>query len=151
MAIVPVQSRWGCAFISFGTPWVAQRVWPIPIFPFNRIADWEFSDILPLCLSSSRDFPIVATPNESYPRYSSFFNPSTSRGAASLLPTYPTIPHTLHHHRAVRDIPGFQTALFLNSYIVSDNAVVIEGKRPAFHTISKDCSEIRSCDTTFNL
>src|ERR1700693_2614563 len=35
----------------------------------------------------------VAIPAESYPRYSSRFNPSIRRGAASREPTYPTIPH----------------------------------------------------------
>src|ERR1700693_1701602 len=35
----------------------------------------------------------VAIPAESYPRYSSRFNPSIRRGAASREPPYPTIPH----------------------------------------------------------
>ena len=26
----PAVSVWGWAFISFGSPWVAQRVWPMP-------------------------------------------------------------------------------------------------------------------------
>jgi len=38
----PPQSRWGCAFRSFGAPWVAQRVCPTPTRagaanPFSRI------------------------------------------------------------------------------------------------------------------
>ncbi len=30
MAISPLQSQWGWAFRSSGSPWVAQRVCPIP-------------------------------------------------------------------------------------------------------------------------
>ena len=26
-------ARCGCAFVSVGPPWVAQRVWPIPVVP----------------------------------------------------------------------------------------------------------------------
>src|SRR3989344_2372692 len=37
---------------------------------------------------------LQATPQESYPRYSKFFNPSTTNAPASfLVPTYPNIPH----------------------------------------------------------
>ena len=32
-AIRSWQSVWGWALISVGAPWVAQRVWPIPIVP----------------------------------------------------------------------------------------------------------------------
>ena len=32
----PVQSTWGCAFRSFGRPWVAQRVWARPIAACGR-------------------------------------------------------------------------------------------------------------------
>ncbi len=30
-ATVPVQSTWGWALRSLGAPWVAQRVWPMPV------------------------------------------------------------------------------------------------------------------------
>ncbi len=29
---------WGCALFSVGLPWVAQRVWPMPIGPLQRLA-----------------------------------------------------------------------------------------------------------------
>jgi hypothetical protein len=32
-ASFPLQSVWGWAFVSFGRPWVAQRVWPMPGCP----------------------------------------------------------------------------------------------------------------------
>ena len=32
-AIVPELSVWGCAFLTSGFPWVAQRVWPMPTVP----------------------------------------------------------------------------------------------------------------------
>ena len=35
----------------------------------------------------------MATPAESYPRYSSLRSPPTSTSVASFAPTYPTIPH----------------------------------------------------------
>ena len=28
----------GCALLSVGRPWVAQRVWPMPIVPLQRLA-----------------------------------------------------------------------------------------------------------------
>ena len=36
--IWPVQSRCGCAFSSVGRPCVAQRVWPMPYSPVERVA-----------------------------------------------------------------------------------------------------------------
>ena len=32
-ATAPELSVWGCAFLTSGLPWVAQRVWPIPTVP----------------------------------------------------------------------------------------------------------------------
>ena len=29
---------WGCALLSVGRPWVAQRVWPMPMVPRERLA-----------------------------------------------------------------------------------------------------------------
>ena len=34
-AILPAASRCGCALRSVGLPWVAQRVWPIPVLPIR--------------------------------------------------------------------------------------------------------------------
>src|ERR1043165_1288378 len=51
-------------------------------------------EILPFAFRVSRPLPfIVEMPAESYPRYSSRFNPSMRRGDAVFDPTYPTIPH----------------------------------------------------------
>ena len=41
--ILPVQSRCGWAFSSVGRPWVAQRVWPTPYSPRERV---ELDDLL---------------------------------------------------------------------------------------------------------
>ena len=30
---LPEPSVWGCAFSSVGRPWVAHRVWPMPMLP----------------------------------------------------------------------------------------------------------------------
>src|SRR5439155_14317720 len=49
----------------------------------------------------------TATPAESYPRYSSRLNPSTSTDAASLGPTYPTIPHIAHASFVLSSSSGF--------------------------------------------
>ena len=41
---------WGWAFFSLGTPWVAQRVWAMPMFDFigsASSADWS-SATLPM-------------------------------------------------------------------------------------------------------
>ena len=67
---------WGWELMSFGSPWVAQRVWPMPSVPGRERA------VLRFCIRGSADglwhFSImqhgrpVATqmPAESYPRYS---------------------------------------------------------------------------------
>ncbi len=44
--IWPVQSVWGCALVSVGRPWVAQRVWPMPVAPLAG-APASFSTRLP--------------------------------------------------------------------------------------------------------
>src|SRR5207245_4708544 len=95
-AIASVQSWCGCALVSFGAPWVAQRVCAIPIDPLIGDASTAVSSItiLPAALRVSRPFPLsVATPAESYPRYSRRLSPSINIGAAVLDPMYPTIPH----------------------------------------------------------
>src|SRR5512138_3822766 len=94
----PLQSRWGWAFCSEGRPWVAHRVWPIPVGPGRGEAASAFSSaaIFPT-LRQSPSFPpaATATPAESYPRYSSRRSPSSRISAASRRPTYPTMPHML--------------------------------------------------------
>ncbi|CAM5571450.1 hypothetical protein SBADM41S_00121 [Streptomyces badius] len=45
-------SRCGCAFSSLGAPWVAQRVWAIPVVPANRLGTLA---------SSSRTRPLALT------------------------------------------------------------------------------------------
>src|SRR5439155_3932549 len=88
----------GCAFSSDGLPCVAQRVWPMPVAPFVIDSPRRFSrfDSLPLARTTDRPLsPRTATPAESYPRYSSFRSPSTSRPAHCSSPTYPTMPHMI--------------------------------------------------------
>src|SRR3989338_435472 len=100
-----VQSVCGWAFASVTPPCVAHRVWPMPreIFGFcPPNGGFEASSfvsrfiILPTAFSEEipRDV-CIATPAESYPRYSIFFSPSRMRGSASFLPIYPIIPHII--------------------------------------------------------
>ena len=85
------------ALASLGTPWVAQRVWPMPALPGMVSPPWVM-----LSRTLSRPTALVirmlspsltAMPVESYPRYSSLERPSRIMGAACLLPANPTIPH----------------------------------------------------------
>src|SRR5580700_5452254 len=86
----------GWALVSLGSPWVAQRVWPMPTVALVCFASslslrsWTRPADLVIC---SLPRYTTARPAESYPRYSSRCNPSTSTGVASRLPMYPTIPH----------------------------------------------------------
>ena len=51
-AMRPDCEQWGWAFVSFGSPWVAQRVWAMPIVPpssFDR-AKRSSSSTLPFDL-----------------------------------------------------------------------------------------------------
>src|SRR5574337_1368314 len=92
----PVQSLWGWAFSSVGRPWVAQRVWPSPTSPEKSRPHSTFSNSLifpTLRWTTIRSCWRIARPAESYPRYSSRFNPSRRTGTTFLCPTYPTIPH----------------------------------------------------------
>src|SRR5688572_24383351 len=96
-ASVFVQSTCGCAFISHGRPWVAHRVCAMPSEPAGEPTFANCAsrfEILPRALQISRPWPlIVATPAESYPRYSSRFRAGTSTSTALLVPMYPTMPH----------------------------------------------------------
>src|SRR5918995_7497332 len=91
------QSTCGCALTSQGRPCVAHRVCAMPSVPdgdptFANCAS-RF-EILPSALQISRPCPlIVATPAESYPRYSSRLSAGTSTSTAVLAPMYPTMPH----------------------------------------------------------
>ena len=40
----------GCALLSFGRPWVAQRVWPMPIVPCERLARELAFEVAAACL-----------------------------------------------------------------------------------------------------
>src|SRR6476620_10962792 len=92
--------RWGWALASVGPPWVAQRVWPMPVVAggscSSAMASRRFAS-LPARFSETTPSAVTrATPAESYPRYSSLARPSitTSRALPSTLgPTYPTTPH----------------------------------------------------------
>ena len=80
MAMRPVQSRCGWAFLSVGAPCVAQRVWAMPVVP-TRLAVAQRSSrtaTRPAHLTpwSSPSVESTSTPAESYPRYSSVFSPS---------------------------------------------------------------------------
>src|SRR5688572_16573083 len=91
------QSTCGCAFTSQGRPCVAQRVCAIPSEPAGEPTFANCAsrfEILPRALQISRPWPlIVATPAESYPRYSRRLRAGTSTSTALLAPMYPTIPH----------------------------------------------------------
>ena len=52
----PVRPRWGWAFSSLGAPWVAQRVWPMPVVAAGSgVSAMAFSRLasLPLRLSEA--------------------------------------------------------------------------------------------------
>src|SRR5215510_13209767 len=87
---------WGWAFASVGLPWVAQRVWPIPVSPSSGEDLSRASRLRSLPSERRRPswpFSTVATPAESYPRYSSRLSASTSWPATGPLPRTPTMPH----------------------------------------------------------
>src|SRR4029078_6146936 len=79
----------GWAFASVGLPCVAQRVWPMPVSPSSgedftpasRLRSLPSARRRPSCPCST-----VATPAESYPRYSRRFSASTSCSATGPLP-----------------------------------------------------------------
>src|ERR1035437_4929097 len=104
--ILPVQSRWGCAFSSVGRPCVAQRVCPMPYVPWSGL--WRMTSSRLRSLPSARrscspsPSPATAIPAESYPRYSSRRKPSMMIGTTLFLPTYPTMPHI---KKTSRDFP----------------------------------------------
>ena len=54
MANFPSSLIWGWALVSFGSPWVAQRVWPMPAVPGSVAPPWVFSSrlrIIPMVFS----------------------------------------------------------------------------------------------------
>src|SRR3990167_2378492 len=86
----------GCAFSIVGAPWVAHRLCAIPMFVWILfpLSFFSSSAILPTAFSHRKvPFSINATPEESYPRYSSLLMPSRRTLMVSLCPIYPTIPH----------------------------------------------------------
>ena len=94
----------GCAFTRLGSPWVAQRVWPMPQVPV-RVRPWSvlsarwYSLPVAFTTSASASPSRTASPAESYPRYSSLDSPSSRIGAACRRPVNPTIPHMLRFPR----------------------------------------------------
>ena len=79
----------GCAFLSDGSPCVAQRVCPIPIFAEVVLFKIDFSNstTFPFFLKIFILFSFSnAIPALSYPRYSNLFNPSIIIGYACLFP-----------------------------------------------------------------
>src|SRR3989304_6418906 len=111
-AISFLQSIWGCAFSIVGVPWVAHRVCAIPIvawilFPLSFFSS---SAILPTAFSHRKvPFSINATPEESYPRYSSLLMPSRRTLMVSLCPIYPTIPHIRFSPKKIPHIVVFRS------------------------------------------
>src|SRR3990172_8130002 len=92
-AILPVQSRWGCALTFDGAPCVAHRVWANPVEPSREGSCASRFAMNPLSFTTWRLLPTIATPALSYPRYSRRFRPSKRIGRAFRRPAYPTIPH----------------------------------------------------------
>ncbi len=67
-AISPLGSVWGWALWSLGAPWVAQRVWPMPVDPATGSASSISArrESLPSALRTTRVRPSqTATPAES--------------------------------------------------------------------------------------
>ena len=74
---------------------------------------FDSSETLPTFLWTCR-LPFFTTiPEESYPLYSSLLSPSTSNGAAALLPMKPKIPHMNNPHML---ITSEQTRLVIIKY-----------------------------------
>ena len=43
----------GCALRSVGRPWVAQRVWPMPVWPFERLLQQPAFEVAQLALGAA--------------------------------------------------------------------------------------------------
>ena len=120
----PVQSMWGWAFSAVGPPWVAQRVWPMAaacpvgasavsspslatesVPPAARARQTVAADASPSPAPSTT----MATPAESYPRYSSWCRAPRRIGMASDSPVTPMMPHIVPQATwapAARSAPG---------------------------------------------
>jgi hypothetical protein len=114
--IAPTLCGW--AFSSDGRPWVAQRVWPMPIVPgagslvslssrFASLPRQRTTRLAPL--------DQTLTPAESYPRYSSLRNPPTRSGVACRPPTYPTMPHMGYSPPSAESAPSASVSVSLES------------------------------------
>ena len=58
--IWPVQSMWGWALVCEGLPWVAQRVWPMPIWPAIGSASRSTAQVDQLAdVAADGDFAIL--------------------------------------------------------------------------------------------
>ena len=92
----PSASGCGWALTSLAGPWVAQRVWPMPTLPANRLGSASSrSRTRPACLAT-----LTPAAAEHAPRRPSRSRgtragpgPRAAAGAACWPPTYPTIPH----------------------------------------------------------
>src|SRR3989338_3722201 len=94
IAIPPVQSACGCAFVSVIPPCVAQRVWTMAVLENDPGA--ASTAISPTRLMQAPE--LSAYPNESYPLYSRRFSAvSISFAENGCLKANPTIPHILYH------------------------------------------------------
>ena len=65
----PSFERCGWAFSSVGAPWVAQRVWPIPVTPGTSAPSWVFAHRFAMrpvtLLTEIFDLSMTAMPAES--------------------------------------------------------------------------------------
>src|SRR5579864_5162210 len=90
----------GCALCSEGTPCVAHRVCAMPVVPCRLEDISALSSSLTLPGERKRNNVLfesrTASPAESYPRYSSLFNPLIRIFSMLRSETAPTIPHILY-------------------------------------------------------
>src|SRR5271156_4902814 len=91
--------------------------------------------------SSITPFSTVATPAESYPRYSSRRKPSSRIGVASALPIYPIIPHISKNHRD-KEIERLQDASkprLLRLELCANNGSHFPAERNSFYHYGRWC------------
>ena len=84
-AMSPSHETCGCALQKLGAPWVAHRVCAMPSVPCTGAAATSVSSstIFPAAFRVSTPLPfMIATPAESYPRYSRRLSPSIRSGEA---------------------------------------------------------------------
>ena len=98
----PAASRCGWALRSVGRPWVAQRVWPMPVVPLkdpggiSAIACLEV--LQPAGTATDGEFALVVNQSDSRRVVAPVLHPAQcvhDDSAGGGLPDYPTIPHIL--------------------------------------------------------